>query len=183
MELDRLDILAELFWEGACTDSEEQELKELIQDGPVPTRHGELKAYLDFTEHAVSAENLGGSFDQQIMREIERRESNHNSYPMWMKIAAGIVILLGLFSLVRSFTGSTDPQAEQPQIVMLEDDTFEDPELAYEEVKKALALMGMKMNDGMDHAGSLGMFDQAKEEISSDKVQKVKKNRKPISGN
>jgi len=169
MELDRLDILAEQFWDGACTESEEQELKDLLQEGPVPIRHAELKAYLDYTEQAMSTEDLGGSFDEQIMLEIERRESNRNGYPMWMKIAAGIVILVGLFGLVRSFTDSAESQIEQPQLVMLDDDTFEDPELAYEEVKKALALMGMKMNDGMDHAGSLGMFDQAKKEISSDK--------------
>ncbi len=181
MEINRLDILAELFWDGECTEAEEQELKDLIQQADVPAKHAELKAYLDYTEHAVSKETLGGSFDEQIMSEIDRRESSHNGYPMWMKIAAGIVIILGLFSVLRSFTGSDMELVEGEQIVML-DDTFEDPEMAYEEVKKALELMGMKMNDGMDHAGSLGLFDQAKEEISSDKSHQGKRASKAVSG-
>jgi hypothetical protein len=172
MEHNRLDILAERFWNGECSEVEEQELKELVQEGEVPSKHAELKSYLDFTSSAQEDDLLGGAFDQQIMQEIDRREYDSSGYPGWMKIAAGIAIILGLYGAMQSMTDDTEVTLNPDQIVMV--DTYEDPEMAYEEVMKALALMGMKMNDGLDHAGSLGMFDQAKEEISNDKAHASK---------
>jgi hypothetical protein len=173
MKHDRLDILAERFWNGECSEVEEQDLKELIQEGAVPAEHAELKAYLDFTSSAQEDELLGGAFDQQVMQEIDRRESTSNGYPYWMKIAAGIAIILGLFGAMQSLM-DTDGITTNPDAIVMVDDTFEDPEMAYEEVKKALALMGMKMNDGLDHAGSLGKFDQATAEISNENAQASK---------
>ena len=168
---ERLDILAELFWEGACTEAEEQELRELVRTIIVPVQHTELKAYLDYTETAEAEDILGGGFDMQIMQEIERRETGATGggggYPLWLKIAAGVIIILGLFGVFRNMSND-NMEAEGPAQMVMVEDTYEDPEQAYQEVKKALALVGMKMNDGMGHAGSLGMFDKAKEEISNE---------------
>lgn len=173
MEHDRIDILAERFWNGECSEVEELELKELVQEGEALSQHAELKAYLEFTSSAQEDDLLGGAFDQRVMQEIDRRESDRNGYPLWMKIAAGIAVILGLYGAMQSMTNDAETITNADQIVML-DDTYEDPEMAFEEVKKALALMGMKMNNGLDHASSLGMFDQAKEEICNEKAHSPK---------
>ena len=167
---ERLDKLADLFWKGDCNEAEEQELRELVRTSPVPFEHTELKTYLEFTENAEAEDILGGSFDVQVMQEIERRENQKaggGGYPTWLKIAAGIVIILGLFGVFKNMNDGPI-EVESPAAMVTIEDTFDDPEMAYEEVKKALALVGMKMNDGMSHAGSLGMFDKAKEELCKD---------------
>jgi len=166
MEDKELDKLVERFWEGACTDAEEQQLRDCLKAGSLPERHAELRDYLSYVTQAQEEDTLGGSFDLDIMAEIDRQEAEASGFPTWFKIAAGIAIIIGLFALVQRFSGAEEEVSRGNELVMV--DTYDDPEQAFEEVKKALKLVGRSMNEGMSHTEKLGVFQEAKEEISTD---------------
>jgi|GEM_PF-1302732 len=156
MESKRLDELVARFWEGACSEAEERELKEIVLYGELPAKHAELKSYMSYMDRSKDEEGLGDVFDRQVLAAIEKRENASDSFP-WMKMAAGMALLVGLFFTWRSYS---DPQIVpdvQEEIVIT--DTYEDPEVAYREVKKALMLVGNKMNQGISYAGGVNDDD------------------------
>ena len=83
-----------------------------------------------------------------------------------MKMAAGIALFIGLFFTWKSYSDSVEVRPVLDEIVIV--DTYDDPEVAYREVKKALMMMGGKMNEGASYAGSLYEFEKAKNEIEKD---------------
>ena len=164
MESNRLDELAGRFWEGNCTEAEELELKQAVLYGSIPERHAALQSYFSFTEESRNEEGLGEVFDKQMLNAIARKEES-SSFPS-MKMAAGMALLVGLFFVWQSTSGPDVDSAVQEEIVIV--DTYEDPEVAYREVKKALMMIGGKMNEGVSYAGSISEFEKAKKEIEID---------------
>lgn len=165
MESKKLDRLAELFWKGEATDEQERELREAILYGPISKEHEELRDYLRFTEEVKETQGLGEMFDAQMMNEIERRSTRTSSFTFF-RIAAGIAILLGLFFTMRSLMDDDENPLPADEMVIV--DTYDDPEVAYQEVKKALMLVSKNMNQGMAYTGSLGEFDKAKDKIEKE---------------
>jgi hypothetical protein len=175
MESKKLDLLAELFWTGEATDEQERELREAVLYGPISEKHEELRDYLRFTEEMKGTEKLGDMFDAQMMDEIERRSTKTSSFTFF-KIAAGIAVLLGLFFTMRGLMSDDVDVIPTDEIVIV--DTYDDPEVAYQEVKKALMLVSKNMNQGLSYTGSLGEFDKA-----TDKIEKEDRGVKESSTN
>jgi hypothetical protein len=165
MESQRLDQLAELFWNGEATEEQERELRESVLYGPISDKHEELRDYLKFTEEVKGKGTLGDMFDVQMMNEIERRSIRTSSFTFF-KIAAGIAVLLGLFFTFRMLTD--DNANNLPTDEMVSVDTYDDPEVAYQEVRKALMLVGKNMNEGLAYTGSLVEFDKATDKIEKE---------------
>ncbi|NND93523.1 MAG: hypothetical protein HKN45_01590 [Flavobacteriales bacterium] len=166
MESKKIDRLAELFWKGETSEAQEMELREAILYGPESDEHEELKDYFKYAEEIKGSKTLGDLFDVQMMNEIESRSARNSSFFLF-KMAAGIVILLGLFFGLRSVlddSGSQIPLDQEMVIV----DTYDDPEQAYQEVKNALMLVSKNMNQGLSYTGSLGQFDKAKGKIKKE---------------
>lgn len=164
MESNKLEQLIERFWRGEATESEEDQLREAVRYGQCPEKHADLKDYFAFLDASKNEEALGEVFDLQVMHEIERRSSMSAGFP-WMKLAAGIAILLASFFGLRSMMESGQEIPQEEELVFV--DTYDDPEIAYQEVKKALMIMGNGMNEGLSYTGKLGAFDQAKESIKN----------------
>jgi hypothetical protein len=172
MESRVFDELAERFWKGECSEAEEKLLKEACLYGDLPERHQELKEYMSFLAETADGAMLDEVFDHRIMAEIERREASSSGGMNWFRIAAGIAVVLGLMFAMRTLLGPDDSKApvlEEMAIV----DTYEDPEVAYREVKKALSLVGRKMNDGMAYSAKIGAFEQATDEIEKDNKEQT----------
>jgi hypothetical protein len=165
MESNRLDELAARFWEGACSEAEELELRKELLCGPDLAKHSELRSYIRYLEQQSSDDALGDIFNKQILQAIEQKKEISSSFP-WMKMAAGIALFIGLFFTWKSYSDSVEVRPVLDEIVIV--DTYDDPEVAYREVKKALMMMGGKMNEGASYAGSLYEFEKAKNEIEKD---------------
>lgn len=69
----------------------------------------------------------------------------------WVAVAASIVLLAGIFL-------QENPQAS-------EFGSYEDPEVAMEETKKALQMVSLLMNSGNDELGHLNEFNNTKDKL------------------
>ena len=177
MDYKQLELLAERFWQGETSEQEETQLREAVLYGEIPPSLEELREYFQFAEEMKGEQVLGDIFDKQIMKEVERREerSAGSSY-IFFKIAAGIAIILGMFFLVDRLNnpgGTIDP--EEALVIT---DTYDDPEIAYQEVKKALLLVGKNMNEGLSYTGNLGEFDKATDQIEKEDNRDASRNDK-----
>jgi len=84
-----------------------------------------------------------------------------------MRIAAGLAVLLMAVWFVRNEVRESTPQ----EVV----DTYDDPQLAFEETKKALLMISKSFGTAEEQAKKINMFNEAQEEIQ--KKQKEKDNK------
>lgn len=169
MESHTLNKLAKKYWEGACSEQEEQELFKALQAGNLTQEHVELAEYLSFLQSEGETLSLGEEFDQEILSQISNRSSVKLFKPkIWLSIAAAIALVLSISLGINQLL-----QQEGPKEIALEVDTYEDPALALQEVQKALLLLSSNMNEGAKQASVLGEFHKAKEELNTIKNKRT----------
>ena len=96
MESHTLNKLAEKYWRGECTVDEERQLDDLLQ-GSVPTELQELAEYRQFMRTEQTVKVLGSDFDQEILAKISQKPQRSIIPMWWMKVAASIALIAGLF--------------------------------------------------------------------------------------
>ncbi|MEL6674098.1 MAG: hypothetical protein AAFR61_17975 [Bacteroidota bacterium] len=126
------------YWAGETSLEEEKALRAWAQSPP-------------FTEEKTPFRTLFGYFDtqkaihsEQVVQPYKRKKLQN-----WMwaaSLAAALVIPLAIYV--------SQPAQEDPQLALYED-TFSNPEEAYQETKKALQLVSKKLNKGADHRSQL----------------------------
>lgn len=162
MESPILNQLAEKYWQGACTDQEEQQLKEALTHVPVPEGLEALADYLSLAKAEQSVRLLDEQFDAEMLERIQQKHApiRRLMIPQWFTIAASILLLIGLGMGLMKLQQPM-PEKEVASIESEFVDTYEDPAIAYEEVKKAMMMISSNMNEGLTHAQRLGEFHKA----------------------
>ncbi len=147
MELHKIEELLEKYFEGETSIAEENELKNYFSS-------------LDVAQHLEQYKPLFGyftvakqdSFKQQIAP-LPVRE-NRRKYA-WMSVAASVTVLLGV-GMFAYFS-----QTSQPQDL----GTYDDPEIALRETQKALALLSVQVNKGVESVQYIEEYDEAKNKV------------------
>ena len=167
MESHKLNKLAEKFWKGECSAEEEQWLMDALKEEKHSGKQSELHAYSLYLEEE-RAEQLDEDFDAEIMDMISQPKTRLLFPRQIMRWAAAIALILGIsFALVRIL----EPNQVEENIATIEfTDTYDDPELAYQEVKKALMMVSSNMNNGIKQTTYIGEFHKAKEKISGEQA-------------
>ena len=161
----RLDQLAEKYWDGTATEAEEQELRMAVQAGVSSPALAELADYLHFLEVERTDKQLDESFDQVLMAKIAEKPARRLSVAWYGRIAAGLALLMAVGWGIQEFSPLT-PQASDEFA-----DTYEDPAIAYQEVRKALMMVSSTMNDGLEPTMMLGEFHKAQEELIKQPIE------------
>ncbi len=164
MELRKIEILLEKFYEGKSSDQEEKILREYFLTQNVPEYLESDKAYFLYAEnHAAGIlhepdyddllEKAIGQDDQQA---IKNRFKFHKHFKI-IDIAAAILILTGIF-----FTLKYDIKQVQKELPVHETlaDTYQDPYKAYIETSKVLLKISENMNKGTKALSSLSEFNK-----------------------
>lgn len=168
MEFHMLNKLTEKFWRGECSEEEEQTLFAAVRESEPHKDLQELREYIQFLEQEKQETVLGEDFDTEILNQIRKKSVKSFVPASWMKIAAAIVFLISIgFGINQLMTPR--PPAELAQIT----DTFEDRDLAFVEVQKALFLLSSNLNEGMEQTRLLGEFDKAKKELNNNKKDRT----------
>lgn len=149
MKTDEVERLLAKFYEGETSISEEQELHRYFVTEQVPEHlladKEVFSALADHTEIDVPLDlesKLNKSIDQWEETEKKAVKIRHNRkiYWQWMSgIAAGLLLVFGIWTYVDRHESSTTAIA----------DTYTNPEDAYREAQKALALVSLNLNKGM----------------------------------
>ncbi len=147
------------YWEGETSLEEEEDLKSLLSE--TIAEFEEEKALFAHFESKKKAE-LDETFDDELLAKIAALEepketkviSFKSFYQQYSRVAAAILVLLvsGMFYI-------NQQQELQPE------DTFEDPELAYAEVKKQLLIVSSYLNKGSNTLNELNNLSKATSEL------------------
>ncbi|KAA1242792.1 hypothetical protein [Aquimarina sp. RZ0] len=160
MELSNIEKLLEKYFEGETTLSEEKKLKVYFTGESVPSH---LEKYKDLFQFF--------SDERQVttVSEVALSTNKNKKIPWytWVGVAASIGLIVGLF-MTNLLPGA---DSDQPPMLVMEHaekgeyGTFNDPEIALQETKKALNLVAQFMNEGKRDLVYLNEFNNAKKDL------------------
>ena len=174
MDYSHIEHLVNRYWKGETSLEEEQELKTFFTENQAVLPHhlqqvAPLFSY--FKAHAQPQLN-DPAFEKDLLTKIKnsQHKTNVHTLPTRSKgfdiarIAATLALLLTLsYALWHQYNKQPATEAVWTQ------DTYENPELAYAETKKALLLLSNHLNQGKQEAGKLAMFSRAEQKIKQSK--------------
>ncbi|HLA56976.1 MAG TPA: hypothetical protein VK623_12800 [Flavobacterium sp.] len=142
MELHKIELLLEKYFEGETSIAEENELKDYFSS-------------TDVAQHLEQYKPMFGYFT------IAKEQTSAHTIPLkakkrnvaWLSIAASVVVLLGV--------GTFAYFNNQPEDL----GTYDNPEIAMKETQKALALLSGNVNKGMESVKYVGAYEIAKDKV------------------
>ena len=146
MELDRIEKLVEKYFEAETSITEEKELKDYFASPDVAPH---LEQYKRLFGYVVQAKR------EQFTATLPLKTSKRKSV-VWLSIAASVVVFLG----VSLFTYHQYNQPKQQDL-----GTINDPEVAFRETQKALAMISEHVNKGIGSMQYLNEYEQSKNRI------------------
>ena len=146
MALDRIENLLEKYFEAETSIAEEKELKDYFVSSNV-AQH--LEQYKPIFGYFVQAKQE--QFTATIPLNTRKRKS-----VVWLSVAASVAVLLGLGLF--TFNNYNQPKSGDYG-------TTDNPEVAFKETQKALAMISEHVNKGIGSMKYLNEFEQSKNRI------------------
>lgn len=165
MDSKHIEHLLEKYWECETSLEEEVEIKNFFKQDDIPEHlftHAPLFKYLD---QEASQEVLDTQFDQAVLEAIAEEKKGTQIYikrwyEPYIKVAAVLLILVSASFLLTKYLNK---QEETPALA----DTYDNPEDAFEETKKALLLISKNIGKGRAQTQKIVNFHQAEEKIKN----------------
>jgi hypothetical protein len=146
MELNKIEILLEKYFEGETSIAEENELKNYFSSPNV-------------AEHLEQYQSLFGYFseakEQKFTHEVSLKSSKRKV--TWFSIAASVIVLLG----IGTYTYFNHESVKENN----ELGTYEDPEEAFVATQKALAMLSNHVNVGVESVQYIQVYEVTKEKV------------------
>jgi hypothetical protein len=149
MELNKIENILEKYFQGETTIAEEKELKEYFSS-PNVAQH--LKQYQPIFGYFSQVK------EQKLTQEIPLQTKKRNV--AWLSIAASAVVLLGIGTYFYVSEKNTAPVVAQSEL-----GTYDNPEKAFAETQKALALLSNNVNVGIESVQYIKEYEQSKNKI------------------
>jgi hypothetical protein len=162
MELQEIKKLLDKYYNGETTLDEENHLREFFKNSTVPhDLHAEREFFIqldqeqqDVPENNKLSLKLHQTIDSQVKRENKTRYLNY--FYKISSVAAGIAIIAVSYMVV--------VQNNKKNNVA---DTYQDPKIAYEQVKKTLMYVSQNMNYGTQSLSQVSKLDKAMTDFST----------------
>lgn len=177
MDFNTLLGLEEKYWAGETSLEEERILKSAALEKH-PGLSDELKALLGSTAKAADLE-LDADFDASFWDRVEApvaRKPFILQFANVLKYAAAVLVLLGITAVVWNLIDRSETEQSNTSTEISAADTYEDPEIAFEQAKKALALASEKFNKGAEPMGEIKRFHSAQMSITGNSNHSDKDN-------
>jgi hypothetical protein len=158
MNLHEIELLLEKYFEGDTSLAEEQKLREFFASGNVPERWKNLEGYFIYLTHEQDQQINDPGFDDKVMSQVKedrlaRLTDLRRPWIYWISgIAASVLILVAIFV-------KFDPISRRVE------DTYKDPEVAFNEAKKILLYVSEKFNQGTRNLEPIGTLDAGLSEL------------------
>lgn len=159
MNFHRIEKLLEQYFDGSTSLEDEKVLKDFFEGDNIPPHLISLKDSFNYFSGKSSEEFLTESFDKKILAEIDsfeidnKRQFRRRSIYFISGIAASILIIISIFINFNPFASKLT-------------ETFDNPEMAYEETKKALLLVSGAFNRGIKPIDNVSKFDDGMKELA-----------------
>lgn len=147
MEFNKIEILIEKYFQGETSIVEEKELRSYFSSQDVAPHLEQYKAMFGYFTQAKK---------QEFVKEISQITKKRNV--MWLSVAASVVVLLGVATFY--MINTNEPVNNQNEL-----GTYESPEIAFKETQKALALLSLNVNVGIESVMYVQEYETAKNRI------------------
>lgn len=166
MDIRRNEFLERKYWEGSSTLEEEQEIRHAVAEN-ASGLSAEIKALFSISE-AKSEVELSDDFDAAFWEKTAEAENKSVVWnvSLFMKYAAAGIILFGLTMALWNLLLNNGPMEPAPAIEISQVDTYTDPQVAFEETKRALTFAAAKLNKGKEPITEIKRFYDARVSIS-----------------
>ena len=160
MNLGKIKQLLDKYESGKTSTAEETLLKDFFLREKVPIHLLKYKEIFNFIDISQKEELPDSDFDEKILRAIGDDKvipmvsGNRRKIYSLISIAASIIILIGLyFQFGKNHSNYND--------------TYDNPQLAYNEVKKTLLLVSGNLNSGVDELKDISAFNNGLKELNN----------------
>ncbi len=159
----KIKELLERYWNCETTLEEEHELRSYFNTETVPDELKDTAALFRYFESQKKIE-----LKKVVVHPTMKTRSADNGKMVKMfftsaKIAAGVLVLVAATYLVRQEVRKSYPE----EVV----DTYSDPQLAFEETKKALMMISKTFGKAKQEAGKISVFNEAEQIIQKGKTK------------
>ncbi|MEP2668208.1 MAG: hypothetical protein ABJH04_04400 [Cyclobacteriaceae bacterium] len=165
----KIEQLLEKYWKCETSLEEESELKAYFSENEVPESLKETAMLFQYFESQKKLEIRKIEFDQKVKTGVTPVEKGKviKMFFTTAKIAAGVLVLVAATYLVRQEIRKSYPE----EVV----DTYSDPQLAFEETKKALMMISKTFGKAKQEAGKITVFNEAEQIIQNGTAKEEKK--------
>ena len=166
MDKTRLTYLEKRYWAGETSLDEERELKEAIRNDSEGASEELVSLFQELNRN--TEKELDADFDSVFWNSVESDNSGARIFTLslFLRYAAVGVILLGLTFAVWNIILNENSPKGTPEAAIAQADTFDDPEVAFEETKRALMFASQKLNKGKEPIKEIKRFYNAKLSIA-----------------
>lgn len=172
MDSKRIELLLERYWNCVSTQEEEAEIREFYNSNADIPKHLEQAAPLfKYFKHQADIKLDDPSFDEKLFNEVKLKEQPkgkirkfEQSFQNYMKVAAAVALVIATSFIFRMEIW----QGDKPALLLVED-TYQSPEEAYAETKKALMLIASKMNHGKREVEKISILSKAETTVKGDR--------------
>ncbi len=158
MNSKKVEGLLEKYWAGETNLQEEEALKAFFASEGLLHKDA---AYFNYLQRKSMDDPLDKSFDEAILNKLNQNSSTSRpkviSFNYWL-VAASLALILSFGVILKNEIFMTEAP---PPIVQA--DTFDDPEKAFEETKKALLFLSSKLNESSEYTSQFSKFNEGQE--------------------
>lgn len=146
MELIKVEILLEKYLEAATSIAEEKELRSYFSTQNVAPHLEQYKAIFGFYTQEKQ---------EKSSKEIVLKSKKNKT--IWYSVAATIVVFFGIGTFFIMNRNMPIPKSELG--------SYDNPEIAFKETQKALALLSMNVNVGLESVMYVQEYENAKNKV------------------
>lgn len=167
MDSERLEELLKKYWACETTLDEEQALRDYFRTHDVPEAYADTAAMFRYFDEQKK-ESTSETFEHVVVESVEFNQQPQGKLRSLvinaMRIAAGVAVLWLAVYLVRE-------ELREDKTLASSEDTFETPEEAFEETKKALLMISKGFGRAEQQAKKINLFNEAQEKIKSNEKE------------
>ncbi len=156
MEAEHIRKLLKRYWSGDSTREEESQLREYFSGDDIASEFENEKSLFNYYSIA-GAKKLSSGKSQELLKGLSGKQNGKSVISLtWnaLKAAAVITVIFTAGWLVRNEMRDGDLSGS---------DTFENPEEAYAETKRALQMLSRNLKKGREEASRFKAFSEAEE--------------------
>jgi hypothetical protein len=165
MDYEGIKALLNKYWNCETSLEEEAQLRKYFSGSHV---HDELKEFAPYFQYLKSESEMliSENFEKKLIDQVKNRKQRGKQrfLNVYYKVAAAVILILFVITVHQRFI------VVREKATTIVQDTFDDPEKALEETKKALLLVSEKWNKGKSNIVKLSEFNKAEKVIRNENL-------------
>lgn len=163
MDSKKIEELLQKYWDCETSLEEEQQLREYFKGNAIPEL-GKEAALFNYFEQQKN-KSVNEQFDKSVLGQLKKPAGRvTNLVQTSLRIAAGVAVLVAAIFFVRQEIRKNDAVAME--------DTFDDPQKALEETKKALMMISRGFGTAEKEAKKINLLNEAQGKIQNKEKDK-----------